>query len=138
MLISIPIMLCYIWYYENSTSHVDLQLKKKSVLYLGWTYGCENTSAGWKQHRVDEHECLSVCISSRGDLTFQMTWFCLAKSLARHSKSTVQSRYIWHGYCCQTLSIFKLIKELLCEQISVVCLEFSFTLSKGVTLGSKN
>lgn len=35
-------------------------LKKNLHYYLGRTYGCENTSAGWKQLREDEHERLNV------------------------------------------------------------------------------
>lgn len=85
------------------------------------------------------HKCLHIIQMSRGDLTFQMTWFCLPKCVARHSKSTEQSRYctseMHSGECCQTLSIFTLIKQPLWAYFcGLVC---ACTFSKGVTLGSE-
>ncbi len=100
MLLSIPIMVCCIWYDANS----GFTVKNKSVLLFRLNIILIKHLQDGKWYcfsRDGEHWHSSVCISSRWA---EVIWhskrpaFFLAKCVARHGKSTVQSRYIWNAF----------------------------------------
>lgn len=99
MLISIPIMVCCIWYDENSTSHVDLQLKKICTTIWVEHMDVRTHLQNGNNSREDEHERLNISFqvfaypaeviwhSKWPDFVWQRVWQDTASPLCRADTS---------------------------------------------------